>query len=83
MTARGLWITLEAGKIASARYTPATGAVTLRLDPGDATTPAARLFVESTTPGARRYALPGASLDRGGYTVPLSPIPTDISLVAR
>jgi hypothetical protein len=29
----GLWITLEAGRIASARYTPSDGAITLTLDP--------------------------------------------------
>jgi hypothetical protein len=79
----GLWITLEAGKIARARYTPATGRVTLTLDPANATTPAARLFVETTTPDGKAYALPGAASERGGYTVALSQGATTVDLVAR
>jgi hypothetical protein len=78
----GLWITLEAGKIATASYAPATGAVTLTLDPATATTPAARLFVEATT-GGRPYAPPAATLERGGYTVPLATATTQVTLTAR
>jgi hypothetical protein len=78
----GLWITLEAGKIATASYAPATGAVTLTLDPATATTPAARLFVEATT-GGRPYAPSTATLERGGYTVPLATAATQVTLTAR
>ncbi|WBO20799.1 DUF5695 domain-containing protein [Sphingomonas abietis] len=79
----GLWITLEAGKIASADYAPATGKIMLTLDPADATTPQARVFLETTTAGAKAYALPGAALERGGYSVPLSGQPTTIDLVGQ
>jgi hypothetical protein len=41
-----IWITLEAGKIDSATYTPQTGAVTLQLAPGTVYTPRARIIVE-------------------------------------
>jgi hypothetical protein len=54
----GLWITLEAGHIASARYTLADGAITLTLDPATPGEQAARLFVESTAPGAAHYTAP-------------------------
>src|SRR3546814_8974924 len=56
----GQWITLEAGKIARATYTPATGRIELTLDPADTHTPAARLFVEGTTDAARPMTVPGA-----------------------
>ena len=67
----GLWITLEAGKIRQARYDPRDGQVVLTLDPRDAHTPAARLFLAATTPGARRYLPEGGRWERGGYTLPL------------
>lgn len=66
----GLWVTLEAGRIASARYTPADGAITLTLDPASPEEKAARVFIESTAPGAVHYTMPGA-MERGGYTVAL------------
>jgi hypothetical protein len=69
------WITLEAGKIAAAAYSPATRRITLTLDPADAHSPAARLFVEGG-----RYAPAGARAERGGYTIPLSSGPTEVAL---
>ena len=79
----GLWITLQAGKIARAGYAPATGAVTVTLDAASATTPAARVFIETTTRAGRRYAVPGAVMERGGYTIPLRSAPTELSLAPR
>lgn len=79
----GLWLTLEAGKIAGVDYDPATGQVRLTLDPATADTPAARLFVETTTPGGRPYNPDRGVLERGGYTVPLSAAPIDVVLSAR
>ncbi|WP_343615124.1 DUF5695 domain-containing protein [Novosphingobium sp.] len=75
----GLWITLEAGRIASARYTLADGAITLTLDPATPGEQAARMFVESTVPGAAHYTAPGA-MERGGYTVALGAGPTTLRL---
>jgi len=68
----GQWITLAAGKIARATYAPATRRITLTLDPATPATPAARLFVEGTTPGAARLAPEGVIAERGGFTVPLT-----------
>ncbi|WP_294391641.1 DUF5695 domain-containing protein [uncultured Sphingomonas sp.] len=76
----GQWITLEAGKIARASYTPATGRIALTFDPADAHTPAARLFVEATTPDARPLAIAGARQERGGYTLLLPRTPRTILL---
>lgn len=67
----GAWITLEAGKINSAAYTPATGTIELNLDPANATTPAARLVIETTTAAGRRYRPDRGREERGAYTVPL------------
>ena len=76
----GLWITLEAGKIARATYVPATGAVTLTLDAATKFNPAARVFVETTTKTGRSYVVKGARPERGGYTVSLGSAPTDLSV---
>jgi hypothetical protein len=74
----GLWITLEAGRIASARYTPSDGAITLTLDPASPEK-RPRGCLSSTTPGAAHYTMPGA-MERGGYTVALGGAPTVIHL---
>ena len=79
----GLWLTLEAGKIAEARYTPATGTVRLILDPARADTPQARLFVETTTTGGRAYTPDRGVMERGGYSVPLAAGPTEVVLSPR
>ncbi|GGE94340.1 DUF5695 domain-containing protein [Sphingomonas prati] len=79
----GLWITLEAGKIARASYAPATGAVTLTLDPATAISPNARVFLETTSKAGRTYFPAGGSFERGGYTVPLKSTPTDLTLSPR
>ncbi len=76
----GAWITLEAGKIAEARYTPATGRITLTLDPATTTTPVARLFVEAGAAGNRVYAPVGGTSLRGGYSVTLGRGPTTVDL---
>lgn len=80
----GQWITLEAGKIASARYAPATGRITLTLDPALPSAPVARLFVAGTTRSARRYAPVGtAPFERGGFTVTLGAASSEIVLAPR
>jgi hypothetical protein len=76
----GTWITLEAGKIATARYTPKTGTITLTLDPATTATPAARLFVETTTKGGRAYTTDAGTDTRGGRTIPLSAGQTTVTL---
>jgi hypothetical protein len=76
----GLWITLTAGKIAHAAYDTSSGAVTLTLDPASSTTLAARITLETTTPSGRSYTLPGGILERGEYTVALSPGATNVRL---
>ncbi|GGB28191.1 hypothetical protein GCM10011380_17240 [Sphingomonas metalli] len=75
----GAWITLDAGKIAGVRYAPATGRITLTLDPATAVTPAARLIVEAPGGGLPYRPLTGTTV-RGGYTIPLTGRPLDVEL---
>lgn len=79
----GVWITLEAGKIASASYTPKTGRITLTLDPADAETPGARLFIEATTAGSKVYATDAGVAERGGRTIALATTPTTVTLTPQ
>ncbi|SBV31666.1 conserved exported protein of unknown function [uncultured Sphingopyxis sp.] len=79
----GQWITLEAGKIARATYTPVTGRIELTLDPASQHTPHARLFVEATTASARPMTVAGAKAERGGFTIPLAAEPVTIALTPR
>ncbi len=76
----GAWLTLEAGKIDAAEYRPATGELTLTLAAKDSTTPAARLIVETATPGKRPYRPVGAALERGAYALPLADKPVTVVL---
>jgi hypothetical protein len=76
----GAWLTLEAGKIDAAAYTPATGKITLTLAARDPATPVARLIVEATTKGARPYRPANATFERGAYTLPLADAPTTVAL---
>ena len=68
----GLWLTLDSGKIAAARFDPVSGRVGLTLDRADSVTRSALLRVESTTGLAEPYA-PKEPLTqaRGGYVVGL------------
>jgi hypothetical protein len=80
----GLWLTLDSGKIASARYDLRTGEVTLTLDRADRFTPAARLRAERTTTTARPYApVRRLAVVRSAYVIPLSAAPTDLVLTPR
>lgn len=79
----GLWLTLEAGKIAGVDYDPASATVRVSLDPASTGTPSARLLVETTTPDGRSYRPDRGTPERGGYTIPLSGAPTDVVLSAR
>ncbi|MEG3086449.1 DUF5695 domain-containing protein [Sphingomonas sp. PB4P5] len=76
----GAWITLAAGKIASASYTPATGRITLTLDPATAATPVARVLVETTTKTGRQYTIGSGTAERGGTAITLSAAPTKVDL---
>jgi hypothetical protein len=80
----GLWLTLDAGKIASARFDPRSGRVSLALDQADRFTTAARLRIERTTDSARHYE-PSRRLPvvRGAYVVRLAAAPTDLVLLPR
>ena len=77
----GQWITLDAGKIAAATYAPATGTITLTLDPASAATPVARLRVEATTANARPLRIAGTMPERDAYTITLGHAPTTVRLV--
>lgn len=79
----GLWVTLEAGKIARATYAPTSGAVTLTLDPATPSSPTARIFVETTTKTGRHYGIAGGTIERGGYTVLLRSTPSELILLPR
>jgi uncharacterized protein DUF5695 len=76
-----LWLTLQAGKIESAEYSPADGSLVLRLAPADTHTPAARLSVETTAPEAAQYVPREMSLERGLYTIPLRSQAAEIHLL--
>ncbi len=78
----GQWITLDAGRIASATWNPATKAIALTLDPADATTPTARIRVEGTLAGTPARTVRGGTMERGAYSVPLSTQPRTVELVA-
>jgi len=77
----GLWITLEAGRIASAAYDTRSGAVSLTLDPASADTATARLMLETTTPGGRRYTTTAGTPERSGRSIGLGAEPTNVTLV--
>lgn len=79
----GQWITLDAGKIARARYTPAIGRITLVLDPATPISPVARLRIEKTVAAARDYAAPSGSTDAGAIVVPLRHEPVSLILSPR
>lgn len=77
------WITLDAGKIANVTYTPVNGAINVTLDPATATTPTARLRIETTTAGAHALTPSTGTLERDAYTIPLGTVPTIIKLSPR
>ncbi|MBN2970738.1 hypothetical protein JW805_01740 [Roseomonas aeriglobus] len=79
----GAWITLEAGRIASATYTPATGRIALTLDPATVTTPQARVSVEQTRSTGRPYAIDTGRAERGAHVVRLGATPTTVVLTPR
>ena len=69
----GLFLTLDAGAFESVTYDPRTKRVGIVLAPATATTPRARLRVETTASGMPRYAPAGGyALDAGAFAVPLS-----------
>ncbi|PSJ39436.1 DUF5695 domain-containing protein [Allosphingosinicella deserti] len=79
----GAWLTLEAGKISSATYAPATGTIELVLDPATATTPLARLRIETTTKDGRRYRPDRGTEEREAYSIGLTAAPTRLVLTPR
>jgi hypothetical protein len=82
----GLWLTLDAGKIAAVEVNAKTGAVRLGLAPATAYTPVARLRVEQPAKvnGAGTYR-PVAALqsERDAYVVPLKTGTTWVELTGR
>ncbi len=54
--------------------------MTLTLDAATAINPAARVFVETTTKTGRQYATAGVPQERGGYTIALGAVPTQLAL---
>jgi hypothetical protein len=80
----GVWLTLDAGKIASARFEPGSGRIRLTLDPANQFTSTARLRIERTIDSARSYE-PADKLPlvRGAYVIRLSAMRADLSLVPR
>ncbi|MBB4153716.1 hypothetical protein GGQ80_001622 [Sphingomonas jinjuensis] len=75
-----VWITLQAGRIAAARYQPATKRVILTLDPATKDAPVARVFAERTGDRAAALAVGGGVAERGGYTVRLGTGPTEVTI---
>lgn len=75
------WITLQAGKIASASFTPSNRQITLTLDPATPATPNARLFVETSAGDFPRYTPSIGTFERGGYTIALGEAPTAVTLL--
>jgi len=81
----GLWVTLNAGRIASATYDTKTGAVELTLDAADQWTPRALLHVEQTAKvdGVGAIAPDGKlAKERGAYVVPLGKQSVTVRLTA-
>lgn len=70
----GLWLTLDAGKFKNVALNPATGKVSLTLDPADEHTPNAilRLQQPAAIEGVGVYAgSPSWEMTRGAYLIPL------------
>lgn len=81
----GLWVTLDAGRIAAATYDTKTGAVELTLDAADAWTPKALVRVEQTAQvdGVGTIGLDTKfTKERGAYAVPLGKQSVTVRLTA-
>ncbi|ESQ91354.1 hypothetical protein ABAC460_07240 [Asticcacaulis sp. AC460] len=78
----GLWLTLDAGKIAAVRYVPKTGQVSLTLAGATAKTPKAWLNVATTTAGGKTYTT-SAPIERGAYRLKLGASETTIELTPK
>jgi len=76
----GLWVTLDAGRIASVAYDKATGKVSLTLEAADAQTPVAYVNLETTVKGAKTYALK-AEKALGAYAVSLGAQAVTVDLI--
>ncbi|WKL57485.1 DUF5695 domain-containing protein [Asticcacaulis sp. ZE23SCel15] len=76
----GLWITLDAGKIASVAFDTATGKVSVTFEAADQYTPKAYVNLEATVKGAKSYTAK-ASKELGAYAVKLGTGATTIELL--
>ncbi|MDC7683440.1 DUF5695 domain-containing protein [Asticcacaulis sp. BYS171W] len=76
----GLWITLDAGKIAAVAYDTATGKVSVTFDAADAHTPKAYVTAEATVKGAKAYSAK-APVELGAYAVTLGAAPVTLNLL--
>lgn len=79
----GLWITLDAGKLASVDFEPARHIVRLHLAAASASVPIARLRLKQTTaqPNAAGWEVePKKNIDAGATVIPLGPKETTVVL---
>jgi len=79
----GLWITLDAGKLASVDFEPAKHIVRLHLAAASASVPTARLRLKQTAsnPGASGWEFASkAATDAGATVIPLGPKETTVVL---
>ncbi len=71
----GLWITLEAGRIAGVEFNPSTGVVKIGLAPASQNTPVAVLRIEQPAAQSRAgcyHLVESFKSERGAFIVPLS-----------
>ncbi|ESQ84042.1 hypothetical protein AEAC466_09870 [Asticcacaulis sp. AC466] len=78
----GLWVTLDAGKIAAVSYDRMTGKVVLSFEPADTYTPEAWVNVTTTTADGKPYAA-SAPVQRGAYVVKLGANETTLELLPK
>lgn len=76
----GLWITLDAGRIAGVAYDTVSGKVSLTLEAADAQTPVAYVNIETTVKGAKTYAL-NVEKKLGAHAVTLGAAPVTVELI--
>lgn len=79
----GLWITLKAGRIASATYDTASREVTLVLDKTSPTTPEARVALETTAPSQPKYRVVGTEMTGDDYAITLGAEASTIVLTPK
>ncbi len=81
----GLWITLDAGKVASVDFDQKAQRVSLRLEPATASVATARVRLEQTRAGSTQQWVPAQQMSRdaGAYVVALGTSETTVTLEPR